>query len=89
MMSEPTLTEVLVAIGRIEEMLRNMRHDLAKLQASEDQQWKKLGQMETDIELLKQRQSPRVHWVTWVAAIGAGVALVLGILDRIYLQNPQ
>lgn len=84
MMSEPTLTEVLVAIGRIEEMLRNMRHDLAKLQASEDQQWKKLGQMETDIELLKQRQGPRVHFVSWIAAVAAVIALMLGILDRLY-----
>jgi hypothetical protein len=79
------MTELLVAIGRIEEMLRGMSEDLRKLQASEDQQWKKLNEHQTEIELLKQRQAPRVHWVAWIAAIGAGVALVLGVFDRIYL----
>jgi hypothetical protein len=79
------MTELLVAIGRIEEMLRGMSEDLRKLQASEDQQWKKLNEHQTEIELLKQRQSPRVHWVAWIAAIAAGVALVLGVFDRIYL----
>jgi hypothetical protein len=84
-MSEPTMTELLVAIGRIEEMLRGMSEDLRKLQASEDQQWKKLNEHQTEIELLKQRQAPRVHWVAWIAAIAAGTALILGVFDRIYL----
>lgn len=82
-----TNTEVLVAIGRIEEMLRNMNDKLQKLQDSEDMQWKKLNDHEVEIELLKQRQGPRIPWVTWVAGLTALIALALSVLDRIFVNQ--
>lgn len=79
--------ELAVAIGRIEEMLKSMNDKLEKLQESEERQWRTLNQHETEIELLKQRQGPKVPWVTWAAGVTAVVALVLGVLDRIFVNQ--
>ena len=83
-MDDKTSTELLVAVGRIEEMLRNMDEKLQKLQTSEDMQWRKLNQLETEIEVLKTRQGPRVPLVSWIAGLVAAAALLLGVADRIY-----
>jgi pyridoxal biosynthesis lyase PdxS len=84
MMDDQTSTELLVAVGRIEEMLRNMDEKLQKLQTSEDMQWRKLNQLETEIEVLKTRQGPRVPVVSWIAGLVAAAALVLAVADRLY-----
>jgi pyridoxal biosynthesis lyase PdxS len=83
-MDDQTSTELLVAVGRIEEMLRNMDEKLQKLQTSEDMQWRKLNQLETEIEVLKTRQGPRVPVVSWIAGLVAAAALLLAIADRMY-----
>jgi hypothetical protein len=83
-MDDQTSTELLVAVGRIEEMLRNMDEKLQKLQTSEDMQWRKLNQLETEIEVLKTRQGPRVPVVSWIAGLVAAAALLLAISDRLY-----
>ena len=83
-MDDQTSTELLVAVGRIEEMLRNMDEKLQKLQTSEDMQWRKLNQLETEIEVLKTRQGPRVPVVSWIAALVAAAALLLAVADRMY-----
>ena len=83
-MDDQTSTELLVAVGRIEEMLRNMDEKLQKLQTSEDMQWRKLNQLETEIEVLKTRQGPRVPVVSWIAGLVAAAALVLAVADRLY-----
>ena len=83
-MDDQTSTELLVAVGRIEEMLRNMDDKLQKLQTSEDMQWRKLNQLETEIEVLKTRQGPRVPVVSWIAGLVAAAALLLAISDRLY-----
>ena len=84
MMDDQTSTELLVAVGRIEEMLRNMDEKLQKLQTSEDMQWRKLNQLETEIEVLKTRQGPRVPVVSWIAGLVAAAALLLAVADRLY-----
>jgi pyridoxal biosynthesis lyase PdxS len=84
MMDDQTSTELLVAVGRIEEMLRNMDDKLQKLQTSEDMQWRKLNQLETEIEVLKTRQGPRVPVVSWIAGLVAAAALLLAVADRLY-----
>jgi pyridoxal biosynthesis lyase PdxS len=83
-MNDETSTELLVAVGRIEEMLRNMDEKLQKLQTSEDMQWRKLNQLETEIEVLKTRQGPRVPVVSWIAGLVAAAALLLAVADRLY-----
>jgi type VI protein secretion system component VasF len=77
-MSEPTMTEVLVAIGRIEEMIKAMNGKLDKLEeqteerfkrvdSQSDRQWKKINDHEAAIQVLQERQGPKVHFTTWVA----------------------
>jgi hypothetical protein len=77
-MSEPSMTEVLVAIGRIEEMIKAMNDKLDKLESQteekfnrvdvqSDRQWKKLNEHESAIRVLQERQGPKVHFTTWVA----------------------
>lgn len=86
-MSESSNMEIAVAIGRIEEMLKSMNEKLEKLQTSEESQWKIIREQQTEIELLKQRQGPRIPWVTWAAGLTALVALALSILDRIFVNQ--
>ncbi len=49
---------------------------LTKLEQTSDQHWKRLNQHEVDIELLKQRQGPRVHWSSWVAVIVGALGFI-------------
>lgn len=94
-MTDSNMTEVLVAIGRIEEMVKAMSEKLDKLETQtekkfaliDDQterQWKKIASIDTELQLIKERQGPTIHWVTWLSAIGALVAVALSVLDRIY-----
>jgi hypothetical protein len=76
--------ELAVAIGRIEEMLKSMNDKLDKLENTTERHWKKIAEHDTEIELLKQRQAPRIHWITWVAAAAAASSFLLFILDRFY-----
>lgn len=85
-MSEGSI-ELAVAIGRIEEMLKSMNDKLDKLETTTEKHWKIIAEHDTEIELLKQRQSPKIHWVTWLAASAAVASFVLFILDRFYGGN--
>ncbi len=71
-MSEVTLNDVLVAIARLETKQDAMMKQLDELTKTTDQHWKKIGELETKLALLEQRQGPKVHWVTFVTA-GVGV----------------
>lgn len=77
--------EIAVAIGRIEEMMKSMNEKLDKLDDTVERQWRIISEHGTEIELLKQRQGPRIHWITWLAAGAAGISLVLAVFDRLYL----
>ena len=81
------MTSLLVAIGRIEETLRGMNEKLDRLESTTDRHWKKISEIETEIALLKERQGPRIPWVTWAAGVAALVALALGVLDRIFVNQ--
>jgi hypothetical protein len=70
-MAEPSMSDVLVAVGRLEEMMKAMNDKLDRLENTTDRHWKKLAEHDVEIELLKQRQGPKVHVTNWIAmAIG-------------------
>jgi len=79
--------EVLVAIGRIEEMVKAMNDKLDRLESTTDRHWKKISELETEIALLKERQGPKVHWMTVIAIVASVSAIILGILDRIFVNQ--
>lgn len=87
MNAEEQQTTLAVAIGRIEEMLKSMSEKLDRVDATTERQWERIGQLETEIAILKSKQGPRVPWVTYAAGIAALAALVLGVLDRIFVNQ--
>jgi hypothetical protein len=80
-------TTLAVAIGRIEEMVKSMNEKLARIDETTERQWERIGQLETDIAILKSKQGPKVPWVTYAAGIAALAALILGVLDRIFVNQ--
>lgn len=92
-MNENSNVEVLVAIGRIEEMLKSMAEKLDKLEeqterkfalvdAERDRLWKKINAQDTEIQLLKDRQGPKVPMVSWIAIVASVIAVALNIIER-------
>ena len=75
-MAEPTLSEILVAIARLEAKQDQMMQKLDELSKTSDQHWKRINEIETKIALLEQRQGPRVHWTGIVGPI-LGIAALL------------
>jgi len=97
-MTSDEITAILVKLGRIEEALIALNGKLDKLEdqteerfrrvdTQADRQWKKLNEHDTAIQILQDRQGPKVHWLTWVATIGALAAIILGVLDRIFVNQ--
>lgn len=85
--------EVLVAIGRIEEMLKAMAEKLDKLEeqtekkfalvdAERERLWKKVNALDTEIQLVRDRQGPKVHFVSWIAIFASVIAVALNIIER-------
>lgn len=70
------MSDVLVAVGRLEEMMKNMNEKLDRLESTTDRHWKKLAEHDVEIELLKQRQGPRVHVTSWIAMIVGSLGFI-------------
>jgi hypothetical protein len=82
-MSEVTLQDIAVAIARMETKQDAMMKQLEELSKTTDQHWKKIGELETKLALLEQRQGPRVHWTSWVGPILGIVALIAAYVTYI------
>lgn len=85
--------EVLVAIGRIEEMLKSMAEKLDRLEeqtekkfaivdAERERLWKKINSMDTELQLVRDRQGPKVPLVSWIAIVASVIAVALNIIER-------
>jgi len=75
-MSDVTLQDIAVAIARMETKQDAMMKQLDELTKVTDQHWKKIGELETKLALIEQRQGPKIHWVTFVTAAVAVLAFV-------------
>jgi archaellum component FlaC len=73
---EDKITALTIAVGRIEEILKSMNDKLDKLENSIENHADVLRKHTVEIELLKSKQAPKVHWTAILSAIAAGVALV-------------
>ena len=82
-MAEATLNDVLVAIARLEAKQDAMMKQLDELSKTSDQHWKKIGELETKLALLEQRQGPKIHWTGVVGPILGIVALVAAYVTYI------
>ncbi len=82
-MAEVTLQDIAVAIARMETKQDAMMKQLEELSRTTDQHWKKIGELETKLALLEQRQGPKVHWTGWVGPIIGVVALIAAYVTYI------
>jgi hypothetical protein len=77
--SRPGDIELAVALGRIEEMLKSMNEKLDRLDTTAADHADVLRKHTVEIELLKQRQGPKVHWSAWVLAFTSMISLAITI----------
>lgn len=82
-MAEPTLSEILVAIARLEAKQDQMMQKLDELSKTSDQHWKRINEIETKLALLEQRQGPRVHWTGIIGPLLGIVALIAAYVTYI------
>lgn len=82
-MSEVTLQDIAIAIARLETKQDTMMKQLEELTKTTDQHWKKIGELETKLALLEQRQGPKIHWTGVVGPILGIVALVAAYVTYI------
>lgn len=87
------MTSVLVKLGRIEEILNLLLQKVDKLEedtkerfahsdVERDRMWKKINSHDTEIQLIKDRQGPKVPVVSWVAIVASVIAISLNIIER-------
>lgn len=90
-MSEPTLSDILVAIARFEAKQDAMMEKLDKLEKTTDNHWKKISEIEAELAVLKSQanKEPEVKkpWGV-ILAVGVSVAtFIIMILDRFYVNQ--
>lgn len=92
-MTDESMTSVLVKLGRIEEILNLLLQKVDKLEedtkerfahsdVERDRMWKKINSHDTEIQLIKDRQGPKVPVVSWVAIVASVIAISLNIIER-------
>jgi hypothetical protein len=97
-MTQVTLSDLMAAIARLEAKTDAMNEKIDSLKVQTDKNfqevkaemdllWKYNREQQTDIALLKQRQGPRVHWVTILAGVAGVAAVILTILNLIYVNQ--
>ena len=79
-------TELAVAIGRVEEGVKGLKDSIDGLVKTTKGHADTLTRHEVEIEILKSRQAPRVHWLTIIVGIVAVAGFVIGLLNQLYLK---
>ena len=83
-MAAPTLSDVLLALARLEVKQDGLMSAIERLREETDVHWKKIADLEQKIAVLESRSGPRVHWVTILVGVIALVGFGLAIFDRLY-----
>jgi len=83
-MAAPTLSDVLLALARLEVKQDGLMSAIERLREETDVHWKKIADLEQKIAVLESRSGPRVHWVTILVGIIALVGFGLAVFDRLY-----
>jgi hypothetical protein len=83
-MAAPTLSDVLLALARLEVKQDGLMSAIERLREETDVHWKKIADLEQKIAVLESRSGPRIHWVTILVGIIALVGFGLAIFDRLY-----
>ena len=85
-MNEPDQeqTALAVAVGRIEEGIKNLNEKVDRVIKQGDEHASTLSRHDLRIAVLESKQGPRIHPITWGVGAVAIAAFVLGIFDRFY-----
>lgn len=83
-MTDVSLTDLAVAIGRVEEGQRAMKESIDRLVDGLDEHDDTLGGHESRLAVLEAARAPRIHWITIVVGIIAIAGFGLAIFDRLY-----
>jgi len=67
-MADVTLNDILVELAKIETKQDAMLQKLDELSKVSDEHWKKINELNVKVQLLEQRQPPRVHVSVWILA---------------------
>lgn len=96
-MHEPTLSDILVALTRLESKQDAMIEKLDKLERVTDTHWKKISEMEAELAVLKsvldghdkaKHAAPKSKPWGVILAVGVSVAtFIIMILDRFYVNQ--
>lgn len=83
-MAAPTLSDVLLALARLEVKQDGLMSAIERLREETDVHWKKIADLEQKIAVLESQRAPKVHWVVFLVGIISLVAFGLAIFDRLY-----
>ena len=83
-MAAPTLSDVLLALARLEVKQDGLMSAIERLREETDVHWKKIADLESKIAVLESQRAPLVHWATIVVGIIAVVGFGIAIFDRLY-----
>jgi septal ring factor EnvC (AmiA/AmiB activator) len=86
-MAAPTLSDVLLALARLEVKQDGLMSAIERLREETDVHWKKIADLEQKIAVLESQRAPRVHWITILVGVIALVGFGLAIFDRLYTNT--
>ncbi len=84
-MNESEVNGLAVAVGRIEEGMKNLNDKMDRVIAQGDQHANTLSEHDTRLAVLESKQQPKVHWLTILVGIVAVAGFALAIFDRLYV----
>lgn len=83
-MTDVSLTDLAVAIGRIEEGQRAMKESVDRVAKAVDDHDDTLSKVEARLAVLESGRGPRIHWITIAVGLIAIAGFGLAIFDRLY-----
>lgn len=89
-MSEPTLSDILVAIARFEAKQDAMMEKLERLEKTSDNHWKKISEIEAELAVLKAKAGENAKGKPLGVILAVGVSVgtfIIMILDRFYVNQ--
>lgn len=79
-----TPIDIAVTLGRIELGVMTLNEKVDKLTAKTESHDSTLTRHEVDLQVLKSKQGPKIHWLTILVGIVAVAGFSLALLDRLY-----
>lgn len=83
-MNESEVNGLAVAVGRIEEGIKNLNEKVDRVIAQNQDHADTLSKHDVRLAVLESKQQPKVHWLTILVGIVAVAGFALALFDRLY-----